>query len=188
MIQDVRFGGPEPRGNFVFRPNFAPAGGDNQFVPPSFNPFESSLESGQHSQVFPRNSWQSPEAQMEALLRGQESLQRPGNFRRHPGFDLFGPGELHHHHHHHHHQHDSTFQPVYGSPNNGEPPVYQPVYGSPNNGDNPVAQPVYGAPIQPEQPMAPVYGGPINQDPIFQPVYGGPVHPQAPVYGGPFQH
>ena len=183
MINEVRFGVPEPRPN---------VGGFQGF---QGLPQKGSEEVHEHHlpPVFPRGLNLSPEAQQE-LLRTQGQVDRPYNFRR-GGMEFFNPGELqgHHRHHRHPHHHEGGgggAQPVYGSPFNPDPHPAQPVYGSPINQD-PTFQPVYGSPVVQDPTFQPVYGSPVVQDPTFQPVYGAPVHhdpPQAPVYGGPVAH
>ena len=176
MSQDFRIGGtPITRDNYVFQPNQ----GRNLEIPGTPNPvFEQPAEAvftpgGGSQQIFPRNSWQSPEAQFQEQMRAQENLGMRTNFRRHPGLDLFGPGDLAHRHRHHH---DHGAAPVYGSP------LLPPDHG---------AAPVYGAPVFPkDHGGAPVYGSPWNPvDNGAAPVYGAPYTPPdhggAPVYGSP---
>lgn len=163
-------------------------------------------DSPQSANVFPRNSWQSPEAQMRELTRAQNLMERPYNYRSHPGMALLDdlprrfPG-----------WNDQPAQPVYGAPADGGGTA-QPVYGAPIDGGGGTAQPVYGAPVQPRPELPadpdpvvslprprpgdgvaqPVYGAPVGGGGgVAQPVYGAPVDGGGgvaqPVYGAPLE-
>jgi hypothetical protein len=182
MIQNIP-GGSEPLNRIALTRSPAEPQGPTNFAPAESEPEapdQTSFDDGGTQPLFPRNSWQSSDAQISSVIRANERLNQPYNYRQSPGTSLLGGGGVSEG------PHIPNVSAVYGMPampvNQGpfEPigpqgPVETPkgpnvsaVYGMP-------AMPVNQGPFEPIRPQGPVE---TPKGPNVSAVYGMPNFPR----------